>query len=136
MRTQFFYTRREVVANGAPSRPNETPIYVYRKDSFNLDKVVRSIEMQDGSVLVLLNDIHERTTETPNINVRTNKATGVTRKRDTYQSEIYLSKEDGERFYQQSAVEYLAGYNINLGQDGVQEVTGQTSLSGDSRGTK
>ena len=136
MRTQFFYTRREVVANGAPSRPNETPIYRYMKDSFNLNHVIRSIEMADGSVLVLLNDIHERTTETPNISVKSNKVTGTVRKRDTFQSEIYLSKEDGERFYNQSAVEYLIGYNVNLEQDGVQEVTGQESLSGDTRGTK
>jgi len=137
MRTQFFYTRREVVANGAPTRPNETPIYAFRKDSFNLNHVIRSIEMHDGTVLVLLDDIHERTTESPNINTRTNKAAGTVRKRDTYQSEIYLSKEDGERFYRAAAVdEPLVAHNSIPVHNGVQETVGETSLSGDTRGTK
>jgi len=125
MRTQFFYTRREVVANGAPSRPNEEPIYSYKRDSFNLNAVIRSVEMADGSVLVLLNDIHERTQETPNINPRNNKVSGVTRKRDTYQSEIYLSKEDGERFYRCASVdEPLVAHNSIPVKDGVQETAG------------
>lgn len=140
MRTQFFYTRREVVANGAPSRPNENPIYVNRKDSFNVNAVVRSVEMADGSVLVLLNDIHERTTETPNISVKSNKVTGMVRKRDTFQSEIYLSKEDGERFFRASAIDEPLTMDMNvlkkLTDNGIQETIGETSLSGDSRGTK
>jgi len=140
MRTQFFYTRREVVANGAPSRANEEPIYAYRKESFNLTSVIRSIEMSDGTVLVLLNDIHERTTETPNISVKSNKVTGMVRKRDTFQSEIYLTKEDGERFYRAAAVDEPLWIDTDaltkLTQDGIQETVGEKSLSGDTRGTK
>jgi hypothetical protein len=94
MRNQFFYTRKEITG-GTP----ENPEYTERKDSFNIDAVIRSITMHDGTVLVLLNDIHERTTEQPNINVKTNKVQGTTRKRDVYQSEIYLSPEDGERLH-------------------------------------
>lgn len=99
MRTQFFYTRKEVVG-GTP----QEPIYEDKRDSFNLRAVIRSLEMADGSVLVLLNDIHERTVESPNINVKNNKMNGVVRKRDVFQSEIYLSKEDGERFYKTACV--------------------------------
>jgi len=133
MRTQFFYTEKVVVANGSPTRPNEEPIYAYRRNSFNLTAVIRSLEMPDGTVLVLLNDIHERTVENPNINVRNNKVAGVTRKRDTFQSEIYLSKEDGERFYRASAVDEPLTFNTE--DNGVQETIGEESLSGDSRGT-
>lgn len=139
MRTQFFYTRKEVVANGAPTRPNQEAVVSYKRDSFNLNAVIRSIEMADGSVLVLLNDIHERTTETPNISVKSNKVTGTIRKRDTFQSEIYLSKEDGERFYRCAAVdEPLIAHNSipNPTHDGIQETVGAESLSGDTRGAK
>lgn len=97
MRKQFFYTRKEVVEQVTLAGESREPITKERNDSFNIDAVIRSIEMADGTVLVLLDDIHERTTETPNINIKSNKVTGVVRKRDVYQSEIYLSSEDGLR---------------------------------------
>ncbi len=67
-------------------------------NSFNINKVIRTITLQDKSLLVLLDDLHERAVETPNVNPKTNKVVGVQRKRDTYQSEIYLRGEDIERF--------------------------------------
>jgi hypothetical protein len=67
-------------------------------NSFNINKVIRTVTLEDKSLLVLLDDIHERVIETPNINPKTNKMIGVTRKRDVYQSEIYLKGEDIIRF--------------------------------------
>ena len=67
-------------------------------NSFNINKVIRTVTMEDKSLLVLLDDFHERAVETPNINPKTNKIVGVSRKRDTYQSEIYLKGEDILRF--------------------------------------
>ena len=67
-------------------------------NSFNINKVIRTVTLEDKSLLVLLDDIHERVVETPNINPKTNKMTGVTRKRDVYQSEIHLTGEDITRF--------------------------------------
>jgi len=67
-------------------------------NSFNINKVIRTVTLEDKSLLVLLDDIHERVIETPNINPKTNKMIGVTRKRDVYQSEIYLRGEDIIRF--------------------------------------
>ena len=67
-------------------------------NSFNINKVIRTVTLEDKSLLVLLDDIHERVVETPNINPKTNKMTGLTRKRDVYQSEIYLKGEDIIRF--------------------------------------
>jgi hypothetical protein len=85
MQNQFFYTRTE----------GEKTF----RDSFNVNKVIRSVENEDGSIVVLLDDIHERTQEVPDINVKTNKLVGYKRQRGTFQSEIVLSKEDADRFF-------------------------------------
>ncbi len=86
MRNQFFYTR----VDGEKTF----------KDSFNVNKVVRSITMEDGRTLVLLDDLHERSQDVPDIDLKTNKMKGMKRQRDTFQSEIYLSPEDAARFEQ------------------------------------
>lgn len=77
---QFWYQRKE----------GETVFL----DSFNLDKVIRTIGLSDGRQLVLLDDIHERATEIPDVNPITGKAKGVKRVRDVYQSELYLTNEE------------------------------------------
>ena len=68
------------------------------KDSFNLEKVIRSVEVEDGKRIVILDDFHERVEMVPDINVKTNKVVGTRRERNTYQSEIHLNAEDGKRF--------------------------------------
>lgn len=108
MRQQFFYTRRDQIAG-----TSEAPVYKEYHDSFNVNAVIRSLTMADGSVLVLLNDIHERTTEQPNINPVNNKMKGVTRRRDVYQSEIYLSPTDGERFQRVCSIIEPIHFDIN-----------------------
>lgn len=67
-------------------------------DSFNINKVIRSVENEDGTFLVLLDDIHERSHEVPDMDLRTNKMKGTKRQRDVFQSEINLSAEDAARF--------------------------------------
>jgi hypothetical protein len=86
MKNQFFYTR----VDGEKTF----------KDSFNVNKVVRSLTMEDGRTLVLLDDLHERSQDVPDIDLKTNKMKGVKRQRDTFQSEIYLTAEDAARFEQ------------------------------------
>lgn len=90
MTNLFVYTRVESVNN------DEQKLYI---DSFNLNKVVRSLTLEDGRVLVLLDDLHERAHEVPDIDMKNNRVKGVKRVRDVFQSEIYLSPEEGERFY-------------------------------------
>ena len=75
------------------------------KESFNINNVIRTVAMDDGRHLVLLNDIHERTIEVPDINLKSNKMVGYKRERNTYQSEIFLTAEDAERL--KSATEIL-----------------------------
>jgi hypothetical protein len=74
----------------------EMIIKVY-SESFNINNVIRTVAMEDGRHLVLLNDIHERSIEVPDINLKTNKMNGYKRERNTYQSEIFLTAEDAER---------------------------------------
>ena len=70
------------------------------KASFNLEKVIRSLTSEDGSVIVILDDFNERVTQQPDIDLKTNKFKGYKNVRETVQSEIVLSAEDGASFYQ------------------------------------
>jgi hypothetical protein len=74
------------------------------KDSFNINKVIRSMEIEDGKRIVVLDDFHERVEQVPDINPKTNKVMGVRRERTTYQSEIYLDVEDAKKFSEICAI--------------------------------
>jgi hypothetical protein len=95
MKNQFFYTRKEL-KSGTP----ENPVYNTFRDSFNMNKVIRTVGIEDGRLLVLLDDLHERAQEIPDIDPRNGKPRGIKRQKNTFQSEIYLDPEDVERFYQ------------------------------------
>lgn len=84
MTNQFFYTRKDGDQEFT--------------DSFNINKVIRTVQTGEDELLVLLDDIHERVVESPNINPKTNKMVGISRKRDVYQSEIHLTGVDITRF--------------------------------------
>ena len=99
MQNQFFYTRKELVS-GTP----ENPEFKEYRDSFNVEKVVRSITIEDGRVLVLLDDLHERARDVEDIDPKTNKMKGYKRQRDVFQSEIYLDPADGERFMKSTSI--------------------------------
>jgi len=99
MKNQFFYTRKEL-KSGTP----DNPVYNTFRDSININKVIRSVGIEDGRLLILLDDLHERAQEVPEVDVRTNKVKGVKRQRNTFQSEIYLEGEDVERFYEATSI--------------------------------
>lgn len=79
----FFYTRKST----------DDKVYT---DSFNLNKVIRSIQMDDNKVLILLDDIHERPEDVPE--VKNGKVIGQKRVRNVFQTEINLFDEDAIRF--------------------------------------
>ena len=54
--------------------------------------------------MILLDDLHERAQEVPDIDPRTNKVKGVKRQKNTFQSEIYLEGADVERFYNATSI--------------------------------
>jgi len=93
MKNQFFYTRKELVS-GTP----ENPEFKEYRDSFNVDKVIRTITTDDGRLLVLLDDLHQRAQEVPVTN-KAGKITSYKREMNVFQSEIYLDPADVERFY-------------------------------------
>ena len=82
--SQFFYTRK-----------TDDKSYT---DSFNVNKVIRSVEMEDNSLLILLDDMHERSENVPDIDMKTNKMKGYKRERKVYQSEITLEGDDVVKF--------------------------------------
>lgn len=88
MRNQFFFTRTEGDRKF--------------RDSFNINKVIRSVQTDDNTLIVLLDDLHERVKEVPNISLKKDKITGIRKQVEVFQSEIYLSGEDIERFYEQT----------------------------------
>ena len=90
MRNQFFFTRTE---------GDKT-----FRDSFNINKVIRSVQVDDNTLIVLLDDLHERVKEVPNISLKKDKITGIRKQVEVFQSEIYLSGEDVERFYEQTGL--------------------------------
>ncbi len=92
---QFFYTRKVTTQAEA----DEQPIIKEYRDSFNVDMVIRSVQLETGETIVLLDDLHEQTQEVPEINHKTNKVIRTKKVTTNVQSEIYLSKEDGERFF-------------------------------------
>ena len=79
----FFYTR-EV----------DGKIYT---DSLNINKVVRSMQLEDNKVILVLDDIHERAEQVPD--VKNGKVVGSKRERNTFQTEITLTGEDITRFH-------------------------------------
>ena len=88
MRNQFFFTRTE---------GDKT-----FRDSFNINKVIRTVQLEENKLVVLLDDLHERVKEVPNISTKSNKVTGIRKQVEVFQSEVYLSGEDIERFYEQT----------------------------------
>ena len=99
MKNQFFYTRREV-SGGTP----EAPEYKEFRDSFNVDKVIRSITLEDGRILVLFDDMHERAQEVPDVDPKTKKMKGMKRERNMYQTEIFLDADDAQRFFELTSI--------------------------------
>jgi hypothetical protein len=83
MSNLFFYTRKE-----------GDKTYT---DSFNLNKVIRSVQIEDNKVLVLIDDIHERPEDMPEI--KNGKVIGQKRLRNVFQTEINLFDEDITRFH-------------------------------------
>ena len=99
---QFYYTRKEPIKPVEGEEEKELQYQEYQ-DSLNLEKVIRSIGLEDGQRLVLLDDLHERYKEVP-IRNKQGKVTSIKQVKDAFQSEIYLNIEDSRRFIELTAV--------------------------------
>jgi hypothetical protein len=83
MKNQFFY-----------SRTTENKEF---RDSLNINKIIRTVTHTDNNIIVILDDFNERVQDIPE--VKKGKITGYKKVRQTVQSEIHLSPEDGERLF-------------------------------------
>ena len=82
MSNLFFYTRKV-----------DDKIYT---DCFNLNKVIRSMQVDDEKVILVLDDLHERSENVPDL--KNGKVVGQKRERNVFQTEISLFDEDAIRF--------------------------------------
>lgn len=86
MRNQFFYT----LVKADPKDESKT------EASFNMGRVVRTVEYEPGKIVVLLDDFHQETKMIPTPN-RNGKVT-MTKSVETVASEIFLNTEDSIRY--------------------------------------
>jgi hypothetical protein len=97
-KNQFFYTQKTPIQG-------KTGEFKTARCSLNISKVIRSISLDDGRVLILMDDIHQRPHQVEILS----KAKKVIRYRtemSTFQSELYLTESsDIERFYEVTSVD-------------------------------
>ena len=84
------------VAPAAPTRANNEPIIKRMLASFNIEKVIRSVETEEGKLIVILDDFHEEKKQAIRHNSNGKPVPFV--ETQMLQSEITLNKEDKERF--------------------------------------
>lgn len=94
MRNQFFYTYEYQVAS--PDKSVAEPITLRKMASFNIEKVIRTVEIEDGQLIVILDDFHEETRQSVKNNSNGKPIVGT--EKVMLQSEIHLNVEDKERF--------------------------------------
>jgi hypothetical protein len=90
MKNLFFYTRKEIVA---PAEENTETTFKEYEDAFNIQKIIRAVTLEDGRMLVLLDDLHQRMQEVP-VHNKQGKVTAMKNVMQTFQSEIYLEHND------------------------------------------
>ena len=98
---QFSYKRtlEKTVKEGEKEKKVKTTVI----DSFDISKIKRTIVMEDETRLVLLDDLHERYENRPQVHPKTQQPKFdrkgqmmFERVKDTFQTEISLSKEEGK----------------------------------------
>lgn len=88
MSRHFFYERKEAKL---PKEPNGTPYFETYIDSFNLDCVIRSYQVDADTLFVLLNDGHE---ESRVVDGPVNSKQEPRRERQWIASQIILQGQD------------------------------------------
>lgn len=84
------------VAPTAGSAAGAEPIIKRMMASFNVDKVIRSVETEEGKLIVILDDFHEEKKQAIKHNANGKPVPFI--ETQMLQSEITLNKEDKDRF--------------------------------------
>lgn len=90
MKNQFFYTRKEPI----PGKEGEFTSF---QDSFNVNKIIMSIQISPTEALVVLDDFHEEVREV-NTAVKNGKVLKTRKEKGLYQTNVTLRDEDYQRF--------------------------------------
>jgi len=101
IKNQFFYTRLEALPI---KKEGEEQEYKKFRDSLNIEKIIRTVSLDDGRLLVLLDDLHERPVEVE-IKNKQGRVTAIKREMQVFQSEIYLNEIEAENFYKLTSIE-------------------------------
>lgn len=96
MRNQFFYTLEYTATPKAGDAAGAVPVQVRRMASFNIEKVIRSVETEDDKLIVILDDFHEETRQIMTHNINGKPVPKM--EKQMLQSEIHLNAEDKDRF--------------------------------------
>lgn len=99
-KNMFFYKR---VVQLTPKTDEAEATFKTFDDSFNIERVIRSVEVNDGKYAVILDDFHEDDVEDrtkPIIDKVKNQFKGFKTKKGVVQSEIILEAEDAVRYKQ------------------------------------
>lgn len=99
MKNQFFYTIEHQTSEGESIKTKKT------LSSFNMDKVIRSMEIPTGELIVILDDFHNEVQQNNTVNPNTNKLIIGKKETVVVQSEIKLSVEDKGRFFALTNIE-------------------------------
>lgn len=91
----FFYTTTEIITN---PENKEEQIEKEFTHAFNLKKVIRAVSLENDELLILLDDIHERITEKPKIDPKTDRIVGTISKTEVFQTEIILKGKERDNF--------------------------------------
>jgi len=93
----FYYTRKEKVQKPQVNGEDQPEEFTEYTDLFNTDYVIRGIALPNGGMIIVLDDFHPETRTVPVLN-KQQKYTRTKNETNTVCSEIFLSKEDAERF--------------------------------------
>jgi hypothetical protein len=96
-KNQFFYERRESVSG----KEGE---FITKKDSFNLDKIILTMEISPTERLVVLDDFHEEIREVPSA-IKNGKVLKIKKEKGLYQTNVTLMDDDNERFIKLMSIE-------------------------------
>jgi hypothetical protein len=97
MKNQFFYQRRE------PIEGKEVEFKVYR-DSFNVNKIIMSMQLSPTEALVVLDDFHEEIREVPT-GIKNGKKVHTKMQKGLYQTNVTLRDEDYQRFIKLTTID-------------------------------
>lgn len=97
MKNQFFYERKE------PIEGKEGEFNIF-KNSFNLNKVILSVQTSPTEGIVILDDFHEEVREVPTA-IKSGKRIHTRKEKGLYQTNVTLSGEDYQRFVKLTSAE-------------------------------